>query len=252
MSPYEMQNVTVEVCVDSIDSALNAQLGGASRVELCDNLPEGGTTPGYGTVVIAREQLDIDLFILIRPRGGDFLYSNLEFEAMKKDIRMAKEIGADGVVFGILNPDGSIDTERNRILRELAQPMGTTFHRAFDLSVDPMQGMEDIIKIGMDRILTSGQAATALEGKATLRELIRKAGKRISIMPGGGISEGNVKILKEYTGAAEYHVTLRNEQDSEMIFKRDVISMGKQLFPEYSRMISSAERIKELIKILNH
>jgi copper homeostasis protein len=247
-----MQNVTVEVCVDSIDSALNAQFGAASRVELCDNLPEGGTTPAYGTIAIAREKLDIDLFILIRPRGGDFLYSDLEFEAMKKDIRIVKDIGADGVVFGILNPDGSIDAERNKILRDLARPMGTTFHRAFDLSADPMQNLEDIIDIGMDRLLTSGQAPSALEGKHLILELIRKAGKRISIMPGGGINEENVKILKEYTGASEYHVTLRNEQNSKMIFKRDGIVMGKHFYPEYSRMIASTDRIKELIKILNY
>jgi copper homeostasis protein len=247
-----MQNVTLEVCVDSIDSALNAELGGAGRIELCDNLPEGGTTPGYGTMVMVREQLELGLFVLIRPRGGDFLYSDLEFEAMKKDIRSAKEIGADGVVFGVLNPDGSIDIERNRILRGLAEPMGTTFHRAFDLSADPVQNMEDIIKIGMDRILTSGQAPTALEGKATIRELIRNAGKRISIMPGGGINEENIKTLKDYTGAKEYHVTLRNEQNSKMIYKRDGISLGKHLFPEYSRMITSTKRIIELKKILNH
>jgi copper homeostasis protein len=247
-----MQDITVEVCVDSIGSALNAALGGANRVELCDNLPEGGTTPGYGTIAIAREHLDIDLFIMIRPRGGDFLYSDLEFEAMKTDIHIAREIGADGVVFGILNPDGSIDMERNKILRDLALPMGTTFHRAFDLGSDPMQNMEDIIKIGMDRILTSGQASSALEGKELINELIREAGNRIIIMPGGGIDEENVRTLKEYTGAREYHVTLRSEQDSEMIFKRDGISMGKDIFPEYSRMIASTERIVTLKKTLNH
>jgi copper homeostasis protein len=150
-------DMILEACVNSAISAIEAQKGGADRVELCENLHDGGTTPSAGSIILARKHLHTGLFVMIRPRGGDFLYSSDEFEIMKSDIRMAKELGADGVVFGILLPGGTIDVERMKILSDLARPMGITCHRAFDMTADPFQAMEDLIGLGIDRILTSGQ-----------------------------------------------------------------------------------------------
>jgi copper homeostasis protein len=245
-----MNNTIIEACVDSIGSAVNAQEGGAARVELCDNILEGGTTPGFGTIAMAREKLDIELFVMIRPRGGDFLYSDPEFETMLKDVGLARELGADGVVFGVLKGDGSIDMERNRALKELASPLKTTFHRAFDLCADPWQSLEDIISIGMDRILTSGQAPSAMEGLNLIQKLVKKAAGRVVIMPGGGINEENINTLKQKTGTTEFHVSLREEWRSGMSFRKDGIFMGKGTQSEYSRMVTSIERIRNLKKIL--
>jgi copper homeostasis protein len=176
----------IEACVNSAVSAIEAQKGGVGRVELCENLHDGGTTPSAGSIFLARKNLQIGLFVMIRPRGGDFLYSDDEFEIMKEDIRVAKNLGADGVVFGILLPDGSIDTSRMKILIDLARPMGISCHRAFDMTADPYMAMEHLIDLGIDRILTSGQQPTAPEGAGLIRELIVRANERIIIMPGCG------------------------------------------------------------------
>src|ERR1039457_4698355 len=144
----------LEACVNSVVSAIEAQKGGASRVELCENMQEGGTTPSAGSILTARRNLYIDLYVMIRPRGADFLYNDLEFEIMKQDIHLAQELGADGVVFGILKSDGTIDKERMKVLVELARPMRITWHRAFDMARDPYEAMEDLISLGIDRILT--------------------------------------------------------------------------------------------------
>ena len=245
-----MHNFIIEACVDSIESAVNAQEGGAARVELCDNILEGGTTPGFGTIAMAREKLDIGLFVMIRPRAGDFLYSNTEFEAMMKDIGMARELGADGVVFGVLKADGSIDVERNKALKELASPLKTTFHRAFDLCADPWQSLEDIISIGIDRILTSGQAPSAPQGLDLIHKLVKKAAGRVVIMPGGGVNEDNIICIRDKTGTSEFHVSLREELISRMSFKKDGIFMGKGTRSEYSRMVTSPGRLKNIKQIL--
>jgi len=237
------RQMIIEVCVNSAISALEAQKGGADRVELCENLHDGGTTPGYGSIRFAREHLTIKLFVMIRPRGGDFLYSNDEFEIMKKDIQVAKELGADGVVFGILNPDGTIDIKRMKILADLARPMGITCHRAFDMTNDPFMAMEDLISLGIDRILTSGQQKTALEGASLIRSLIRIAGGRIIIMPGSGVKEHNVDELIRITGAGEVHIHLEKQVQSEMIFRHVGISMGKPDQSEYEHTITDWERI---------
>lgn len=245
-----MHNFTIEACVDSIESAVNAQEGGAARVELCDNILEGGTTPGFGTIAMAREKLDIDLFVMIRPRAGDFLYSTLEFEAMMKEIGIARELGADGVVFGVLKADGSIDVERNKALKELASPLKTTFHRAFDLCANPWQSLEDIISIGIDRILTSGQAPSAPQGLDLIHELVKKAAGRVVIMPGGGVNEDNIIFIRDKTGTSEFHVSLREERKSRMSFKKNGIFMGKGTPSEYSRMVTSTKRLKNIKQIL--
>ena len=171
-------NYKLEICVDSVESAINAQKGGATRVELCDNLPEGGTTPSYGTILNARQNLDILLHVIIRPRGGDFLYTTREYEIMLRDIEMCGEIGADGIVIGLLNADGTIDVERTQQLVKAADTMAVTFHRAFDMCSDPLKGLEDIILTGATRILTSGQKDTVPLGSELISTLVKQAGER--------------------------------------------------------------------------
>ncbi len=241
----------LEICVDSVISAINAQDAGADRVELCDNLPEGGTTPSYGTILSARQNLSIGLNVIIRPRGGDFLYSDMEYDIMRRDIEICGENGVDGIVIGILRRDGSIDVERTQNLVSLARPMSVTFHRAFDMSANPETGLEEIISTGADRLLTSGQKNTASEGIELLDWLVRKAGNRIIIMPGGGLSKTNIESVARQSNAREFHLTGRKTVESEMIFTRDDISMGGYAaMQEYSRKVADPELIKSIIDIL--
>lgn len=236
----------IEVCVDSVESAMAAEQGGADRVELCDNLLEGGTTPSAGTIELARKNLDLGLQVMIRPRGGDFCYSDIEFEIMQRDIDMAKNLGADGVVFGILKTDGSLDMERSAVLVELSQPLSVTFHRAFDVSRDAHQSLEDLISLGMDRVLTSGQAFSVLEGLDLIAELVQIAGDRIIIMPGGG-TERNVQKVVETTGVKEIHVIASKTVESDMIFRNHQVYMGGELrSPEYSHLITDQAAVKWL------
>lgn len=210
--------VKIEICAGSITSALAAQEGDAYRVELCDNLKEGGTTPSYGMLLLARKNLSIKLFSIIRPRGGDFLCSDLEFEVMKADIIQCRELGCDGVVFGILKADGQIDVERCLELKQVAGKMGITFHRAFDRCKDPFLAMEQIIEMGFDRILTSGQEISAVKGASLISKLIEQAKGRISIMPGAGVRPENLKELIKVTGASEFHTSAKNVFRSKMLF----------------------------------
>ena len=238
--------IRIEVCVDSVESAIAAEQGGADRVELCDNLLEGGTTPSAGAIEVARKQLKLGLHVIIRPRGGDFCYSDLEFEVMKRDIEVAKQLNADGVVIGILRPDGAIDTERTRTLMELARPLSVTFHRAFDMTCDPFQTLEDLIELGVNRILTSGQAFSVLEGLDLIGELVKKAGDRIIIMPGGG-AERNIKKVVECCGVKEVHVIGPKVIESSMKYRRHHVFMGGELRPpEYTCMSTDPEKIKLL------
>ena len=194
-----MSDLILEVCVDSVESAVAAERGGADRVELCDNLLEGGTTPSGGAVETARALLGLKVHVMIRPRGGDFCYSPIEFDVMRRDVELAKRLGADGVVIGLLTEDATVDLERTRTLVELARPMSVTFHRAFDMARDPYQALEDLVSLGVDRVLTSGQEASVVEGLDLLAELVRRAGDRIVVMPGGGLAERNVaKVKKRY------------------------------------------------------
>ena len=243
---------TLEICANSLDSAINAQNGGAHRIELCDNLYEGGTTPSYGTILLTREKLHIDINILIRPRGGDFSYSDSEFEIMKKDIEFAKKSGVNGVVFGILLENGNVDKERIIELIQLARPMSVTFHRAFDVCSDPFVALEDIIACGCDRILTSGQHNKAIDAINLLSELIKKADNRIIIMPGSGINETNISKLFKKTKAKEYHASLRKTIDSKMSFRKESVNMNSlKNIPEYEISITDTERVKKTIEILN-
>lgn len=213
--------IRIEICANSLSSALIAQQAGAYRVEFCDNLKEGGTTPSHGQLAIARRLINIQLYPIIRPRGGDFLYSDLEVEIMKADIAHCLELGCDGVVFGLLTADGDVDKARCLELKQAVGNMGLTFHRAFDRCRDPFHALEDIIELGFERILTSGLEDNALKGAPLIARLIEQAAGRISIMPGAGVRPENLRALIETTGAQEYHTTAKGLVESEMHY-RDV------------------------------
>jgi copper homeostasis protein len=219
---------TLEVIGFTIESCMLAQAAGAHRIELCDNPGEGGTTPSYGFIKAAREVLKIELYPIIRPRGGDFLYSDAEFEVMKADVQICKELGCDGVVIGILNADGTVDKMRCRELVQLAYPMGVTFHRAFDRVKDAAQALEDVIEIGCERILTSGLVPTAFDGAETLAALIKQADERIVIMPGSGVRSDNIIELAKRTAAVEFHTSARMNIESKMSYTNEAIRENLQ------------------------
>jgi len=245
-----MKKVLIEVCCYSVESAIAAQTGGASRIELCDNMYEGGTTPSEGIIKTARKYLNIPLHVIIRPRGGDFCYSDIEFESMKIDIKKIKDNNVDGIVIGILKNDGSIDIDRSRELITIARPMSVTFHRAFDMCRNPFITLEELIELGVDRILTSGQSSIAVEGKVLLSELVEKAGERIIIMPGSGINEKNIKELIAGTGAEEYHLSGKKAFQSKMKYKKSDINMGSLPgISEYDIWITDTEKIKRIVQI---
>lgn len=242
--------INMEVCANSLRSGLAAQEGGAKRIELCDNLPEGGTTPSYSQIALSKKLLTIQVYPIIRPRGGDFLYSDLEFELMKEDIRVCRSLNCDGVVIGMLKADGSIDKERCRELVEIAGPMGVTFHRAFDMSNDLFKALEDIIELGCERVLTSGGESSALKGANVLAQLISRANGRINMMPGAGISTTNIAELIKITGAKEFHASARQPVKSEMQFRNQRLNMGA-LTDEFSYDLTDVHTVKTLIELAN-
>lgn len=241
-----MENKTlIEVCVDSVESAVAAENGGADRVELCDNLMEGGTTPSFAAIEVARRLLKIKLHVIIRPRGGDFLYSDLEFEIMKRDIEICKEIGVDGIVIGMLEENGEIDNDRTKVLTDLARPMTVTFHRAFDVARDMKKALESLISIGVDRVLTSGQEPTAFEGLDTIKELVEFADNRITILACGNLTERNVRKFVSETNVKEVHLTGFTEVESLMKYRNERVYMGGTLRPpEFSRSVTNSNVIK--------
>jgi len=239
--------IVLEVCVDSVESAMAAEDGGADRVELCDNLVEGGTTPSLGAIAVARSVLEIKLHIIIRPRGGDFLYSDAEFEVMKSDVKFAKTLGVDGVVIGILRADGTIDRKRMSELVELARPMSVTCHRAFDMTRDPFEALETLVDIGVDRVLTSGQEATAEKGFELMKQLVEHADGRIAIMACGELRETNVGGIVAATGVQEIHATGFVVRESAMQFRNERVYMGgADASLEYSLQTTDAEKIARL------
>ena len=217
----------LEIAVFSIEAALEAITAGADRIELCENPLEGGTTPSYGTLMVMSKLTSVPVFPIIRPRGGDFLYSEIEFEIMKNDIVLAKQLGYKGVVIGLLNVDGTIDKIRTKELVQIAGPMQVTFHRAFDRCKDPLLGLEDIIETGCARILTSGQVPNAGNAIPLLKKLVEQAAERVIIMPGSGVRSNNIKEIIKETNVVEIHSSARKMHPSLMTFQQ--ISMNENL-----------------------
>jgi copper homeostasis protein len=227
--------ISIEVCVDSVVSAIAAERGGGARVELCGNLLEGGVTPSAGMIELVRQQISIGLQVMIRPRGGDFCYTADEYEIMRRDILVAKKLGADGVVVGVLDTKGNVDIERTRQLVDLARPLNVSFHRAIDMSVDLLRAAEDVCQTGADRILTSGGEQTAWQGVETISRLVKTVLGRISVIACGGINHDNAASIVERTGVREIHVGLGSPIASPMLHRNPRISMGSVSDREYQR-----------------
>lgn len=245
-------NIKLEVCVDSIASAIAAQEGGADRIELCDFLAAGGTTPSAGMIETVRKYLKIDVYVLIRPRRGDFLYSKNEFEVMKRDIEMCRNMGVNGVVIGMLTKDASIDLARVTELIEIASPLQITFHRAFDLTAEPMKAFEELLTLPVHRLLTSGQQACAQDGIPLIQSLNKISAGKIKIMPGSGINKGNVSEIITNTGVTEIHASLRSTIGSRMANQKKYPPMSDSLnLSEYEQKVADTEKIKEIKKILS-
>lgn len=241
----------IEICLESVESVIAAEKGGADRVELCSDLFEGGLTPTIGTVKTALKKSNIKINAMIRPRGGDFCYSDEEFEVMKEDIKAFKETGINGIVFGILTPEGDIDVKRSKEIIELARPLAVTFHRAFDMTRDPYKSLEELIELGVDRVLTSGQEATVPEGADLLEELVQIAVDRIIVMPGCGITERNFPKLRDKIKAKEYHIYLPYETTSKMKFHPGHIYMGGLLRQsEFTITHTSSSRVSDVMGTL--
>lgn len=263
-----------EICANSVESCLAAQAAGADRVELCADIPEGGTTPSYGEIKIARKLLtSTKLHVIIRPRGGDFLYTPLELERMQEDILLCRELGVDGIVIGCLTEEGEVDREANRQLIALAKseststsghslkPMTVTFHRAFDRTANPMKALEDIITLGCDRILTSGQQPKAIDGinllaqlEKRVREIEAKSSlqkdfpvERLQLLAGSGVNEDNIRQIYEATGIHEYHFSARVNVPSRMKHYNHEVYMGAKGADESNSLVTSEERVRNTI-----
>lgn len=213
-----MEQFHIEIATTDFPTTQSAVEGGAHRIELCANLAEGGTTPSFGMLKHCREKFQVELYPMIRPRGGDFFYTEEEFKLMLDDAKLCKQLGCDGIVTGFLNRDGSIDVQRTSKIVEAVYPLGVTFHRAFDRCRDPFQAMEQLIEIGCERILTSGQKPNALDGAPLIGKLNEKADHRIIIMPGAGVNVETIGRIREITGCVEFHASLRTTRKSEMEF----------------------------------
>ena len=238
----------VEVCANGVESCLAAQEGGADRVELCAGIPEGGTTPSYGEIQVARRVLtSTRLHVIIRPRGGDFLYSDLEVERMAADIAVCRELGVDGVVFGCLKADGTLDMDKNRYLMQCSHGMSVTLHRAFDRAADPVQAQEDAIALGFDRILTSGQQPKAIQGVELLAQLHREAAGRIILMAGSGVTEENIRDIREATGLTEFHFSAREPHPSAMQYVNPNLYMGRPGANEAALDYTTSRRVAATI-----
>jgi copper homeostasis protein len=243
--------ILVEICVDSVASAMAAERGGARRIELCSDLLEGGITPSTGMIELVRGKVAVAIQVMIRPRGGDFCYDADEFEILRRDIAVAKSLGADGVVFGVLDADGKVDIERSRRLVELARPLDVTFHRAFDMSADLFRSLEDVCDSGANRILTSGGQPTAPQGLEVIAQLVRAAKGRIAIMPGSGIKAENARRIVAKSGVREIHAGLGSSVAGPMRFRNPQLSMGKATEREYQRTVVLEENVRSLCQAVN-
>ncbi len=240
-------NYIIEIATSDYATTAAAVAGGANRIELCANLSEGGTTPSYGVIKTCRENFDTLIYPIIRPRGGDFVFTNEEFNVMVQDVQLCKQLGCDGVVIGLLNTDGNIDIKRTEILVKLAYPLGVTFHRAFDRCADPLEALEQIINIGCERILTSGQQPHALDGIELITQLQQTANDRIIIMPGSGVRKENIAQLAQLSGCTEFHTSLRSTQPSTSQFVHPSFANDKE---SYSNNYIDAEEVRLLREAL--
>lgn len=238
--------MTLEIAVYNYESAWRAQEAGADRLELCDSPGDGGTTPSVGMIRAVRK-LPIKLMVMIRPRGGDFLYSDAEVEIMKTDIEVAKAEGVDGVVFGILTPEGNMDVPRNRLLIELARPMEVTCHRAIDMTVDPVAAVQSCIEAGFDRVLTSGGRPTAIEGLVTIARMVTAAAGKIEIMPGSGVNASNARAIVAERGVHELHFSAGTFREGGMKFRNPAIQgMGSESGKEYTQRTVNQQLIRDV------
>jgi copper homeostasis protein len=246
-----MEDYILECCVDSVESALAAEKGGANRLELCGNLIIGGTTPDINLFLAVREKVNIKIHVLIRPRFGDFCYTNEEFNIIKRDIEMFKNHGADGVVIGILNEDGSLNIDQMKELISAAGDMSITLHRAFDVCRDPFEALEDSKKLGIHTILTSGQKDNCFDGKELIRQLIEKSVGAVDILVGGGVEDSIIKELVEVTKARSFHMSGKIELDSAMIYRKEGVNMGLPLMSEYKILRTDAAKIQKVKNFLD-
>jgi copper homeostasis protein len=240
----------LEVCVDSVESAIAAERGGAQRVELCSDLLEGGITPGAGLIASVRRQITIGLYVMIRPRGGDFFYTDLEFEVMRDEIAHARHLGADGIALGLLDQQGRVDVARTRELVNFARPLPVTFHRAIDMTPDLPAALEDVLATGACRILTSGGAPSVTRGIAELTKTVRCARGRIAIMPGGGITPTTITAVAQETGATEFHASARTAFPRPVSFRKQGMAMGDIRNREYRRYTVREASVRALVRAL--
>ncbi|HET8891897.1 MAG TPA: copper homeostasis protein CutC [Candidatus Angelobacter sp.] len=238
--------VLLEICLDSVESAVASERGGADRVELCAGLSEGGTTPSTGMIAAVRKKISIGMHVMVRPRGGDFLYSADEFGIMQRDILIAKQLGANGVVFCILNAHGGVDKDRMRQLIEMARPLKVTCHRAFDMSCEMEQALDDLMEVKVDSVLTSGGKKSAVDAMPTLKQLVQQAQGRISVMACGELSIANVKAVIAYSGVREVHAGLGTSVSSAMKFRNQRIEMGTLANSEYQHVVVTESSVREL------
>lgn len=241
---------TFEVCANSVESCRAAQKGGADRVELCAAIPEGGTTPSFGEIAMARANLDIKLHVIIRPRGGDFLYSPIEANVLLADIDALQPLHVDGIVTGALTPEGDIDIRLMERVMDHTGNIPVTFHRAFDRTRQPLEALEQLIDLGVKRVLTSGLQPTALEGASMIRQLVERADGRIAIMAGCGVNEDNIAQIARETGATEFHFSAREAVKSGMLIRNGEVKMGSADADEYTRMTTTARRVRNTIQAL--
>ena len=243
--------VLLEIVTYSLTSAKVALAGGAHRIELCENTAEGGTTPSLGTIEAVKSLTTTPVHVMIRPRGGDFLYDADERAVMQRDLLHALKAGADGLVFGMLKPDATVDIEATRRLVDLAAGRPVTFHRAFDWAADPLRALEDVAKAGCSRVLTSGQAPSALEGAELIAELVRRTPSSLTVLAGGGIHAGNLRQLVERTGVREVHASLRGVQSTRMTQRPPSVNLGAP--PDWaadSTPVVDEEKLRQVLALL--
>lgn len=245
-----MKNYILEACVDSVESALEAQCGGATRLELCSSLIIGGTTPSPCLFQEIREHSDICTHVLIRPRFGDFCYTDYEFQVIRREVCNFRELGADGVVIGILKPDGTLDMERMRILMEEAGEMSVTLHRAFDVCVDPFEAMEQAKELGIRTILTSGQKNHCLDGRDTIKKLVELEDGIITIQVGSGVDAETIRQIQPYTGAHAFHMSGKQNLESMMVYRKEGVSMGVSSISEFEIIRTEQEKIRQACRVL--